>query len=250
MLIVLGITSCKSKKAISDSKDISALSTNRIINRHYHNNFNKRTIYAKLNVRYKDPRTSVNIGIKLRLEKNKTIWMSATKLGIPVAKLKITPTSVRYYEKLHKTYFDGDFSLISQWLGADMDFNKVQNILLGQAVINLKKGKYTSSVENDVYQLKPIDKHKLLKVLFLLNPDNFKLEKQEIRNPDKEQLLAITYQNYQEIKGEQIPKNIYIKAVDNKNTTTLKIEYKTIEFNKVLTFPFNIPDGFKEINLE
>jgi hypothetical protein len=51
-----------------------------------------------------------------------------------MAKASITPTSVSYYG----TYFEGDFSALSQWLGTDLDYNKIQNMLLGEALIYQK----------------------------------------------------------------------------------------------------------------
>jgi hypothetical protein len=212
--------------------------------------FDKQTLDARLNAKYNDKNTSVSIVVKLRLEKDKTIWMSATKMGIPFAKLKITPNSVSYYEKLDKTYFDGDFSLLSKWLGTELDYEKVQNILLGQAILNLRKGKYDSKITNNTYELIPKKNEELFAILFFLNPENFKLEKQEISNPKKEQTLLVSYPNYANIDGEQIPKNIDITAIDTKNTTTINIEYKSVEFNKELTYPFSIPSGYKEINLK
>lgn len=250
ILIVLIFTSCKSKKDVVASTSIHSISTKKIINNHYGSTFNQKTINAVLNARYKDNKTSVSFSIKLRLEKDKTIWMSATKLGFPVAKVKITPHRVSYYEKLQKTYFDGDFSLLSKFLGTELDYEKVQNILLGQAVLNLKKGNYNSKIENNLYQITPKKTNDLFGILFFMNPNNFKLNKQEIRNPKKEQLLTVSYPNYTEIKGEQFPENINIRAIDQKKTTTINLEYRTVEFNQNLTFPFKIPNGYKEINLK
>jgi hypothetical protein len=186
----------------------------------------------------------------MRLEKDKYIWISATKLNIPVAKLLITPTSVQYYEKLDKTYFEGDFSLLSKWLGTELDFDKVQNLLLGQAVLNLKKGKYDVQIIDNSYELKPKQDNNLYGILFFMNPENYKLDKQEIRNPKKEQLLSISYPNYSEIEGKQFPKNIDIEVIDHKNLTSINMEYKSVEFNKELTFPFSIPSGYKKISLK
>ena len=83
-----------------------------------------------------------------------------------------------------------------------------------------------------------------------MNPENFKLNKQEIRNQEKQQIFSVSYPNYREIKGEQFPKNIYIRAIDHKNLTTINIEYRSVEFNEELTFPFTIPNGYKEISLK
>ncbi|WP_298285107.1 DUF4292 domain-containing protein [uncultured Lutibacter sp.] len=250
VLILLIITSCKTNKNIADKSTVRDISTKKIINNHYHQNFNKKTVNAKISARYKDRKTSASITIKLRIEKDKTIWMSATKLGIPLAKVKITPTRVSYYEKLQRTYFDGDFSLLSKWLGTELDYEKVQNILLGQAVLDLKKGKYNSKIANNLYQLSPKKDNDLFGILFFMNPDNFKLNKQEIRNTEKQQLLIVSYPHYKEIKGEQFPENIRIRATDNKSITTINIEYRSVEFNQKLTFPFSIPNGYKEISLE
>lgn len=250
ILVFLALTSCKSKKNVANSNTLEMVSTKKLITNHYENVFDHKTIDAKLNAKYKDKYTSTNISIKLRLEIDKTIWMSATKLGIPFAKVMITPTRVTYYEKLDNTYFDGDFSLLSKWLGTELDYQKVQNILLGQAVLNLKDGKYDTTILNNTYQLIPRKDDELFGILFFLNPKNFKLDKQEIRHPEKEQFLLVSYPNYQEIQGEQIPKNLNIVAIDDKKTTNINIEYRSVIFNKQLTFPFSIPSGYKEIELK
>jgi hypothetical protein len=250
LLVLLIFTSCKSNKNVVDKNNVDAISTKKIISNHYNSDFNQKTIYAKINAKYRDNNTSVSFSIKLRLEKDKTIWMSATKFGIPVAKVKITPSRVIYYEKLQRTYFDGDFSLLSKWLGIELDYEKVQNILLGQAVLNLRKGKYDSKIDNNLYEIKPKKDNDLFGILFFMNPENFKLNKQEIRNQEKEQLLTVSYPNYQLIKGEQFPGNINIRAIDHKKLTTINMEYRTVEFNEKLTFPFAIPSGYKEISLK
>lgn len=229
---------------------IEDISPKRIISNHYNSNFSQKTVNANLSTKYSNSKMSTSVNIKLRIEMDKTIWMSATKFGFPLAKVKITPNRVSYYEKLKGTYFDGDFSLLSEWLGTELDFEKVQNILLGQAVLNLKKEKYDSKIDNQLYQLSPRKKNELFGILFFMNPENFKLNRQEIRNTEKQQLLSVSYANYKNIKGEQFPEKINIRATDHQKLTTINIEYKSVEFNEELTFPFEIPNGYKEISLK
>ncbi|MDV7186489.1 DUF4292 domain-containing protein [Lutibacter sp. TH_r2] len=248
-LLIITLSACKTQKNVTNA-GISTIATKKIISNHYNNSFNQKTIYAKINAKYKGKKASATVSVRLRLEKDKTIWLSATKFGIPLAKVKITPTRVSYYEKLSKTYFDGDFTLLSNWLGTELDYEKVQNILLGQAVMNLRKGKYISSIENNLYEVKPKKDNDLFGILFFLNPENFKVNKQEINNPKEKQLLSVSYPIYNLIEGEQFPKKIDIRAIDNKDLTTINIEYKSVEFNKELTFPFEIPNGYKEITLK
>jgi len=250
IVLFLVFTSCKTNRNVVEINAIESISTKKIINNHYNTTFNQKTIDAKINAKYSDKNTSATITVKLRIEKDKTIWMSATKLGFPIAKVLITPTRVSYYEKLQGTYFDGDFSLLSKFLGTELDYNKVQNILLGQAILNLKKGDYNSKIDNMLYELYPKQDNEFYGILFFMNPGNFKLNRQEIRNEVKKQLLSVSYSNYKKIKGEQFPENIDIRAIDNTNITTINLEYNSIAFNEKLTFPFSIPNGYKEISLK
>lgn len=244
------LTSCKSKKGVSENSSFDVLSTKKIVNNHYNNSFSKNTISAKINIDYEDDKTGVGATIRMRMEKDKVIWMSATKLGIPIAKVMITPTNVSYYEKIEKRYFDGDFSLLSKWFGAELNFEMIQNLLLGQAIQNLKKDRYIAELNGDLYQLSLEHNKELWSILFFLNPDNFKMSKQEIRNPEKQQLLSVSYQNYSKINGEIFPENINVRVIDKNKITTIKMEYRSVEFNEELTFPFSFPDGYKEIKIK
>ena len=138
-------TSCKTKK-VATNTTIMSMSTKKIIKNHYSNSFEKKTIKARIKAKYQDKKNTQSLVIKLRMEKDKAIWMSGTMLGIPLAKVLITPNRVMYYEKIKKTYFDGDFELLSNFLGTEVDFEKLQNLLIGQTIFDLTDERYTSEV--------------------------------------------------------------------------------------------------------
>jgi len=250
-IFVLGllITSCKTKKTVANSS-IKSMSTKKIIKNHYSNSFDKKTVKARLKAKYKDKKNSQSVTVKLRLEKDKVIWMSGTILGIPLAKVMITPTRVSYYEKINKTYFDGDFSLLSKFLGTEVDFEKVQNLLLGQTILNLKNKRYIAEVDGNSYLVVPKKQETLFDILFWLSPTTFKVNKQEVRQPIKQKRFTVYYPEYQHISNEIFPKKIKISTVEKNNRTLLDLEYRSVEFDKKLSFPFNIPSGYKEIKLK
>jgi hypothetical protein len=41
--------------------------------------------------------------------------------------------------KNKRNLFEGDFSALSQWLGTDLDYNKIQNLLVGEALDDLRR---------------------------------------------------------------------------------------------------------------
>jgi len=249
-LILMVLSSCKTKQIVSTSAENTAmLSVKNIIHNYEANKFHQKTVSAKLRAKYKNDKVSVSVTIKLRLEKNKTIWMSVTKLGIPIAKMIITPYKVRYYEKINKTYFEGSLSSLTKYIGKKLDFKEFQNILLGQSVLNLKRGKYISKIEQNKYLLSPKKNKNFYAILFLLNPDNFKLNKQEIRNLGKDQKVSVIYPSYTNIEGEQFPSAINVLANDDYKKLSIFMKYSQVVFNKELNFPFKIPKGYKKIRL-
>ncbi len=250
-LLVLSVlfSSCKTKKATTNTT-IMSMSTKKIIKNHDSNSFDKKTIKARVKAKYQDKKTTQSLSIKLRIEKDKAIWMSGSYLGFPVAKVLITPDRVLFYEKLKKTYFDGDFSLLSNFLGTEVDFEKLQNLLIGQTILNLKDKRYTSEVEGMSYLIEPKKQEELYDILFWLNPSTFKVDKQEVRQSIEQKKLSVSYTEYQKISKEVFPKKINLIAIDKTKRTLLDLEYRSVEFNEKVSFPFEIPSGYKEIMLK
>jgi len=142
LIVSVLLVSCKAK--IIEGSTAISMSSKNIIKNHYEHQFNKKTINARLKAVYRSHDDLQTITIKLRLEKDKAIWMSGTMLGFPLAKIMITPTKVLFYEKLDKTYFEGDFTLLSNFLGTEVDFEIIQNLLIGESILDLTKKKYSA----------------------------------------------------------------------------------------------------------
>tara|TARA_R110000868_G_scaffold143741_3_gene362218 strand:+ start:9559 stop:10326 length:768 start_codon:yes stop_codon:yes gene_type:complete len=246
ILIVFTI-SCKSTKVITGGAINENLSSKAIIKGHYANELDFNTLSGKMKIDYQDKYASQSFSVSLRMEKDKAIWISAT-LGI--VKAYITPQRVSFYNRLDNSYFDGDFTYLSNLLGTELDFKKIQNVLLGQAIFDLRKEKYDATIANDTYELKPKKALDLFKILFQIEPKHFRIGSQQIAQPEKGRLLDIAYKNYQEIEKKILPNEIGISATMDGNQSLIGIEYKNIEFNRKLKFPYTIPKGFKEIILD
>ncbi len=246
-VFVLLMGACKSTKVASDGKVDSKLTAKTIIKQHYQNQLQFKTVNGKLKIDFSDGESSQGIPLTLRMEKDKVIWISAP-LGM--VKAYITPGRVSFYNKLQNEYFDGDFSYLSNILGTELDFEQVQNLLLGQALLDLTAAKYNSDIAGDNYQLKPKKAAELFKILFQIEPKNFKIASQQLSQPLKKRLLQINYKNYQQIDKWILPNEIAIAAIDGDLRNTIDIEYRNMEFDRELRFPYKIPKGFKEIVLK
>ena len=137
VLICLFLSSCKATKGVKDNRKSAKINTERIINNHYAKKAVFTTLKASLKVNLKTAEKEGNVDANVRMLKDHKIWISIRKLGYTGAKILITPTTVQYYNKRDKVYYDGDFSLISNWLGTKLTFQQLQAVLLGESMFPL-----------------------------------------------------------------------------------------------------------------
>ena len=243
------VVSCKSKQALiqnSVSEPLKALKSSTIIDKHYASKTDFSTVYIKSNARFDNGNQTQNVTAEIRIKKDEQILVSVRFLGITMAKASITPTKVSYYEKLKGTYFEGDFSGLSQWLGTDLDYNKVQNMLLGEALDDLRKGKYNQTLDEQSYRLDDKANNNTQKA-FYIDATNFKIRKQEVSQTDKARKIQMNYGNYQNFDKRILPLQLHIDATQEKGKTEIDLEYTDVNFNEELSFPYSVPNGYKRI---
>ncbi|MEH6406995.1 MAG: DUF4292 domain-containing protein [Leeuwenhoekiella sp.] len=247
LVLTISFAGCKSTKKIAGATE--NLSSSKIIKFHYNSHIDFKTLAARLRVNYKDKNTSQNVTVSLRMEKDETIWMSASILGISLAKAKITKDKVQYYEKIDQTYFDGDFKLLSDLLGTELDFEQVQALLLGEPIFDLRAGNYNAVAGQQNYLVVPKKQQKLFDLFFYINPGQFTMQQQRLAQPGENRVLTISYSDYEKEGSGFLPKQLNVRAQEDDNATEINIEYRSVDINESVSFPFSIPDGYKEIQL-
>lgn len=241
------LVSCSAKKAIIVEPTANdKLSADKIIENHYKNELNFNTLYIKSSISYKDPNQSQNVTAEIKIKKDKIILVSIRILGITMAKALITPDKVQYYEKINSSYFDGNYSALSKLLGIELDFQKVQNLLLGQAFDNLKNEKYNFALEDNKYKLESISNSDIIRKIYLLD-NNFLIHKEEIAQPVLERMLQVIYPARMSAEEFNLPAGIAIEANQKSEKTTININYNTISFNEELSFPYSVPNSYDRI---
>ncbi|RTY70319.1 DUF4292 domain-containing protein [Flavobacterium sp. LB2P53] len=253
LVLVLSVLalSCKSKAVavVASNEPVAAsngMSAKKIIENYYNNKNQFSTLYIKSSARYSDNKQTQNVTAEIRIKKDEQILISIRFLGITMAKALITPQSVNYYEKINGSYFEGDFSSLSQWLGTDLDYNKIQNMLLGKAIDDLTKGKYSESVLEKTYRLDAISNGSTKKSFFL-DSDTFLIEKQEITQTTEERTIKVTYTDNKVYNETTLPTSVLINTFQKKGTTEISLDYNTVTFNEELSFPYSVPNGYKRI---
>ena len=164
-------------------------------------------------------------------------------IGIPLMKFMITPQRIQYYNKTNSTYYDGDFGIVSDKLGVSINFQNLQNMLLGAPIQSLDTDDFRLKIRKDYYLLTakrptPIGSIKI-------NP-SYKMLFVNLKQRDKS--VQIHYPEYQKVGTQSIPKKIHITAGQNgQNTMQIDLEYNRPVIDKKLRFPFHIPSGYDRI---
>lgn len=243
LLFLMTITSCKPKGFIAEAKATKPMKAEKLIANHYELDKDFKTAYIKADVSYKDPKEALNLSADIRILKDEKILISIRFFGITMAKGLITPSEVKYYEKSGNSYFEGDYSTLSKWLGTDLDFTKVQNMLIGEAFDNLEKGKYDSSVENGLYKLEDKTSKNTLKS-FLFEASKYMIKNQKIQQLKEKRTLSVVYPNHKQYDAITFPSALNIEAINDEKKTNIDIEYSSIKFNEELSFPYSVPSGY------
>ena len=245
IIIVLVFGCAPSKNLTSTVGEIPEMRTKQILKKHIKQHAKFNTLQCKLKIELFQNSNAQSNTVTLRMERGKIIWINAF---LNMIRIKITPDKVQMYNKIDKTYFDGDFSLIKQLLGIDLDFSNLENLLLGDTFFKHNSSSLNQVKDNSGYTLKPYKLDPTLNVLYRINPFYFKMKTQEISHLKEEIHLKVNYDDFQEINQQLIPSKMAITINEKQNNTFIKLNLKSVSLNQSIRFPFKLPKGYKLLN--
>ncbi len=247
LILTIVVFGCKSTKTLASKGEVKTnMTAKELIKENQNKKARFKTLQARVKLDYTQDNRTQSYTVNLRMEKDKTIWINSI-LGL--ARVMITPDRVSFYDKINNQYFDGDYSLLSDLLGVELNFNKVESLLLGEAIYNLKEEQYKLSTHENSYVLEPKEQKVYLELFFLFNPGHFKMDSQQLFQASKHRFLEIDYKSYQKVSKQIFPENLKIIAVEDTEEVIIEMEYRSVTLNEDLRFPFKIPSGFKEITI-
>ena len=248
MILGLFFLGCKSAKVMESKETLDPkMSVKQIVKKYDKSKSEFKTLQGRLKIEYTQGNRSETHTVTLRMEHDKTIWVNAF---LNMVRVKITHDRVRFYNKLDNTFFDGDYTLISDFLGTDLQFKNLQNLLLGEAVFDIKPKEFEKRNHPNSYTIAPKQQNDLYDLLYLINPAYFKLDAQLLSQSLKQNVLKVQYRSYQNIEVLVLPEQMVITSTNTNEQTTLNLNIKSVSLGQPLRFPFTIPKGFKAIELK
>lgn len=259
--IGVGMMSCKSSKKLSEGPT-SVESPDVLFTHLKQKEFKFDSFEARLNISYKENRKYLDFKGQVRIVKDSVIWISFNQdLGIEIARLLITQDSVKFLDRLHKTYLITDYDFINNFLKTNIDFGILQSILLGNDFEYYENATFKSAVDGQYYKLSTGERRKLKKNVrstsdadrvFLqsiwLNPNTFKIERLKMKELTKDsKKLSAEYSDFENFNGQLFSTtvNYLVEAAD---AISVEVDYNRIILNEKMNFPFKIPSKYTPAN--
>ncbi|MEE4258699.1 MAG: DUF4292 domain-containing protein [Bacteroidales bacterium] len=216
---------------------------------------------AKFNVVYYQGKKKTDLRGQFRIKKDSLTWISLSPaLGIEAARILLSNDSVKFINRLNKTYFTGEYNLIDSLLNTSLDYSILEAMILGNELTQYDINKFRASIDGGLYRITIQERRKIRKYLktdevsskvlvqnIWLNPDNFKINKVELKElGDDNRKLEVMYLNYQEVDGILLPEEIQIN-ISAATPIDINIRFGKTEINEPLRFPFAIPRKYDEL---
>lgn len=209
-----------------------------------HIDFN--TFSGKADVDYDDGKgNGKSVNVKLIIKKDEVIWLSGGLLGFEGVRAMITKDSVKIINKLQKEYIATSLSYIQDKIGLPVDFATVQDLLMGNPVfVNKDNASLTNDGSNYVIATESNPFKNLLTVLM---PGYLpSISKLADVDASKNRDAQLNYDNYKSISGRNFSTTRNIN-VHYKNNITIKINFKSYDFDGDVSTPFSIPSSYKKM---
>ena len=272
--MLLGFASCKTAKVVSTEK-VRPISTNKLIRKIEDNAFKYDMLSIKrIACQYEGPDDKTSFRASLKSEKDKQLLLTLSKINVPVARLYLTPDSVKMVNYLNKSFLEKDYDFLSEFVNTKLDFEMVQAVICNdafsyrddprnndfkefvsyvdsgmyilQSFKNRKLGKITQKGKEEKIDryLKKLDEDDFIVQHLYVDPQNFKIRKIILDDQSNQRKVTINFSEFVKVKGQLYPGNIDIKFASQEKDLSMKIKLSKFSTEKDQSFSFNIPEKY------
>jgi len=279
IVIVFTLLSCKTQKAITTTAHvrIKDLSTRRIIKNINNNEVERKGLnIKKITCFCETPENKISFRMNLKMNTDDYILLFASKMSLPVAKVMMTPDSVKVINYYNKNYSLSDYSYFNSLAGTDIDFYMIQSIfnndIFSKEEDDDKQYKnFVSYVDSGYYVLQSLNTKKLDRIFkrnrkeridrilkrkdddvfvvqsVYVNPVTFKINKIILDDRINNKLLTINFSNFCQIKPNgTYPNQIEIYYKEPYNFLKVKMKLSKVSVEEVIDPSFKIPEKYNK----
>jgi hypothetical protein len=206
-------------------------------------------------------------------------------LGIEVFRILLTPDSLKLISKVpdNKYYYVGRFDVLSDMLGTEIDFDMLQNLLVGNALgLDKDEGRFRSEEDDQLHLLISRYKRRVRRVVgvddrkleddtivvnpndpryqrtirrleegddlivsrYWLDPERYRLVKSVFNDLVAQRSLEVRYDGFEKNSEQFYPTDIRLKVSNPQITREMHLDVTKLVTDKTFEFTFEIPEDF------
>ncbi len=272
LLLVFLQFSCKSTYELGQ-KRAHGMSDNKLYNKIQDSSLMYKTLWVKrFSARYdsKGKSQSLRGSIKVLRDSIIMIKINAPTGILEVARVYITPDSVKVLDRLKKKYIVSDFDYLSNKLNMDINFYTLQSILTNEIFqlqdlyerqrpfIRNFKGKVidnkyvfisdkAAKVERKLRKDKYWKLHKFNYQRFEIDPSLMKITDVLVREFGEKRDISMKYRDFINLEGQKFPSELIFKVKDSIQSLSCKLKYNKLVIDQELKFPFKVSSKYERI---
>nr|MBC7611802.1 DUF4292 domain-containing protein [Pseudopedobacter sp.] len=241
--------SCKAKKIITSSSaavsGTSTLNKAGLLDTIIAHQTNFKTFVTRANTNLKIDDKSYDVTLNIRIKKDEAIWISITAVaGIEVARVMITPDSLKVIDRMNDEYLKKPFSFIEKFTNPQVNYATVEALLVGNCVplALADKNVLVRSRSRTILA----GRSKSLGFELTLD-EGLKPIKTNLRDDLAQQVLNVLINNFENINEIYLPSTVNIDSKSGAKQIQANMEYNKTQLDIPVDFPFNVPKRFSVI---
>ncbi len=279
-LVVVSFSSCRTTQiATRTNTAVKPMNTSKLVRSIEGNVFEyKHLSIKKINCQFDNGKTKASFRASIFAEKNKQILIMLSKMNITVARVWLTPDSVKFVNYLEKSYLLDDYSYLSSMMDIDIDFETVNAIIsnnifaLGDQKVNREIRDYEAKIDSGMYVLESEKKLKLrkenahlserrqarktrklvpdspIKQSVYIDPETFKIRKIKLLDSANSRNLNIDFSDFQQVDKQLYPGEMLLNLKSLDNFMQLQIKFAGFSTESENEIRFKVPEKFTRLN--
>lgn len=287
VFLLLILSACKKKKELAvRDEPLRDRTAGYLLKRYEKNQFDYEWLGMKVSADFKNGEDEQSFKATIRVRKDSAVWISITPaLGIEVIRLLITEDSLKLLSKIpdNHYYFIGNLDQLSSKIGIDLEFEMLQNLLIGNAIgLDRDENKFRTEINDDKHLLISKYKRKMRRMVgvddrklesdtiilnqndpryrrtirrvdeddellisrYWLDPDHYRLVKSVFNDLVRARVMEVRHEEFEELEGQSYPTKTELMVNDGQKLLTMNIEILKLVTDKTYDFPFEIPDDY------
>ena len=203
------------------------------------------TFSSKLKIDYSDDKNNrLDFNAFMRMKKDSAIWVSIiAALNIEAFRVMITPDTVTIMNKLERTIQKKPLSYLQELTKVPFDFETLQDLIIGNPVY-LDKNIVSYTDQGDRISMSTIGDAFKHFITVSKNDLTLLFSKLDDIDATRSRTANLSYSEYA-AAGNRMFAGMRKISLSEKTKIDVQLEFKQVEFDKPMNFPFAIPKNYR-----